>query len=205
MLGSPLFPEFLLNPPIHDLRNCNPQLTTPVIDLHGLDSDPVRRKEIVEMVREASETWGFFSVVNHGIPESVLEEMMDGTCRFHELDNGVKKEFYTRDTMSNVIYTSNFDLYVDKSADWRDNLYCLMAPQSSPSSPTRIAGHMQVCYTYIHSSSLQDFLLLMSWIKVEFWGLLVFFFLKKRIKKKFRTHLVLILFCFEKYEKYRKH
>ncbi|KAL6344214.1 hypothetical protein AAG906_035439 [Vitis piasezkii] len=41
-------------------------------------------------------TWGFFNVVNHGIPVSVLEEMMEGV-RFYEQDTEVKKQFYTRD------------------------------------------------------------------------------------------------------------
>lgn len=115
----------------NDHMNNNSQLKPPVIDLHGLmnrDVGPVRRKAIVEKVREAAETWGFFTVVNHGIPESVLEEMIDGIRRFHEQDSEMKKEFYTRDITSKVIYTSNFTLYTSRSADWKDSLYCLMAP-----------------------------------------------------------------------------
>ncbi|XP_043811057.1 1-aminocyclopropane-1-carboxylate oxidase homolog [Manihot esculenta] len=40
----------------------------PVIDLGGIDQGSAFRKEIVDKVRNASETWGFFEVVNHGIP-----------------------------------------------------------------------------------------------------------------------------------------
>ncbi|GMN20200.1 hypothetical protein TIFTF001_043026 [Ficus carica] len=69
------------------------QLSIPVIDLRGLTTEKsAKRKEIVERVREASENWGFFQIVNHGIPESVLEEMKDGVRRFYEQATEVKKE-----------------------------------------------------------------------------------------------------------------
>ncbi|KAB1219158.1 hypothetical protein CJ030_MR3G008364 [Morella rubra] len=83
----------------------------PVIDLEGIDKDVIKRKDVVERVRDASETWGFFQVVNHGIPVSVLEEMKEGVRRFHEQDAEVKKELYSRDFTRQVVFHSNFDLY----------------------------------------------------------------------------------------------
>ncbi|KAM1256872.1 hypothetical protein ACFX1X_031300 [Malus domestica] len=60
------------------------QFSISVIDLQGLDrlNSPTKRKEIVAKVREASETWGFFQIVNHGIPVDVLEEIKDGVRGF---------------------------------------------------------------------------------------------------------------------------
>ncbi|PON40958.1 Oxoglutarate/iron-dependent dioxygenase [Trema orientale] len=104
------------------------QLSIPVIDLKGLNKGTDQRKEIVENVREALETWGFFQIVNHGIPESVLEEMKNGVRRFYEQETEVKKEFYTRDPMKPVVYNSNFDLSIGISTNWRDTFLCLMAP-----------------------------------------------------------------------------
>ncbi|KAF3456063.1 hypothetical protein FNV43_RR00706 [Rhamnella rubrinervis] len=105
------------------------QLSIPVIDLGGVSKDSVRREEIVKRVREASETWGFFQIVNHAIPLSVMEEMREGMVRFFEKDDEMKKQFYTRDPMKAVIYNSNFDLYKAPSANWRDTLFCRMVPQ----------------------------------------------------------------------------
>ena len=104
------------------------QFSIPVIDLEGIDKDVIKRKEIVERVGEASEVWGFFQVVNHGIPVSVLEEIKEGVRRFYEQDTEVKKELYTRDPMRPVLYNSNFDLYSGAATNWRDTFLCMMAP-----------------------------------------------------------------------------
>ncbi|KAL3359721.1 hypothetical protein AABB24_016306 [Solanum stoloniferum] len=85
---------------------------------------------IVDKVRDASETWGFFQVVNHGIPLSVMEEMLQGTRRFFEQDVDIKKQYYTRDNTKKVVHVSNFDLYSPSvpATNWRDSIFCLMAP-----------------------------------------------------------------------------
>jgi hypothetical protein len=100
----------------------------PMIDLEDVHKGPPQRKEIVDRVRNASETWGFFEVVNHGIPVSVLEEMKDGVCRFYEQDVELKKEYFSRDYTRKVIYNSNFDLYTASSTNWRDTVSYIMAP-----------------------------------------------------------------------------
>ncbi|XP_038722917.1 1-aminocyclopropane-1-carboxylate oxidase homolog 1-like [Tripterygium wilfordii] len=113
------------------------QPSIPIIDLEALDKYPIRRKEIVDEVRCASETWGFFQVVNHGIPVSVLEEMKDGTKRFFEQDIGVKKQYFGRDTKTKkAVYNSNFDLYSAPAANWRDTIIYYMAPD--PPNPEEL-------------------------------------------------------------------
>ncbi|KAK4405862.1 Deacetoxyvindoline 4-hydroxylase [Sesamum angolense] len=74
------------------------QVQVPVIDLSGIQ-DADRRKRIVEEVRIASETWGFFQVLNHGIPLTVIDGMIDGVWKFNEQDVEEKKKYYSRDRM----------------------------------------------------------------------------------------------------------
>ncbi|CAM8988420.1 unnamed protein product [Rhodiola kirilowii] len=102
----------------------------PLINLEAVKTDPQRRKRVVEEVRNASESWGFFHVTNHGIPKTVLDEMISGAKRFFELDDEVKKGWFTRDEFSRkVVYNSNFDLYSAPSANWRDTLFLRMPPE----------------------------------------------------------------------------
>ncbi|PHU03280.1 1-aminocyclopropane-1-carboxylate oxidase -like protein [Capsicum chinense] len=77
------------------------------------------------------QTWGFFQVVNHSIPTSVLDETLHGIRQFFEQDTEVKKQYYSQGmTRKKVMYTSNFDLYSPSvpAASWRDIIFCSVAP-----------------------------------------------------------------------------
>ena len=107
-----------------DLKFPNVQRQVPIIDFEGIDRKD-RYEEIVKQILEASQKWGFFQVVNHGIPSHVLDKMLDGLRMFHELDGEIKKQFYTRElitTGKTFVYNSNYDLYTSRAANWRDSL-----------------------------------------------------------------------------------
>ncbi|XP_058083942.1 1-aminocyclopropane-1-carboxylate oxidase homolog 1-like [Magnolia sinica] len=127
--GIVKIPKIFIRPPDDIIKASAAVLThmqIPIIDLDGMES--VRRLEIVDEIRRASKTWGFFQVVNHGVPVSVLEEMIEGVRRFFEQPDEVKMEYYTCDSKRKVSYSSNFDLYQSTAANWRDTLICKMAP-----------------------------------------------------------------------------
>ncbi|XP_074281786.1 1-aminocyclopropane-1-carboxylate oxidase homolog 1-like [Silene latifolia] len=107
---------------LKDLTTCHENITIPIIDLTHFNQDGYSKPEIVKEMLSASETWGFFQVVNHGIPMEVLDNMIEGTRMFHEQDNEVKKQFYSRDSSKVVTYNTNYDLYKSKVANWRDSL-----------------------------------------------------------------------------------
>ncbi|CAM9000572.1 unnamed protein product [Rhodiola kirilowii] len=102
----------------------------PSIDLQKLSNgDPNMRRSIIEQVRSASESWGFFHVVNHGIPLGTLEEMILGVKRFFEQDDEVKRAWYTRDVTKKLVFNANFDLYSASAANWRDTFLVVAAPE----------------------------------------------------------------------------
>lgn len=113
------------------------QLSIPIVDLTDTAG---RRAEVIDGVRRAAESGGFFQVVNHGIPKEVLEEMLEAARGFHELPREIKADYYSRDPIRKVKYGSNFDLYQSRFASWRDSLFCVMGPE--PLDPKELP---QVC------------------------------------------------------------
>nr|XP_009765554.1 PREDICTED: 1-aminocyclopropane-1-carboxylate oxidase homolog 1-like [Nicotiana sylvestris] len=125
-------PEFFVTTAIENEFNAKNldlcfNVQIPIIDFKNIEENDFQRRKIVEQIREACETWGFFQVLNHGIPQHVMDEMIEGVKRFNEQSNE-KKEFYSRDNLKKVKFNSNFDLYQSKAANWRDTLGCIMAP-----------------------------------------------------------------------------
>ncbi|KAL4283981.1 hypothetical protein GQ457_16G004790 [Hibiscus cannabinus] len=118
-------PRFFIKPPEAETSPPNnassdaastEHLQIPVIDLDGVESDQ-RRGEIVDAVRDAAQTWGFFRTVNHGVPIHLMDGMLDAVRRFHEQPHELKKAWYT----SNEINRKTFD-YNAKVAVWRDTV-----------------------------------------------------------------------------------
>ncbi|KAH9602333.1 hypothetical protein KSS87_010915 [Heliosperma pusillum] len=105
-----------------DLSTCPENITIPIIDLTHVSKDGFSKAEIVKEILFASETWGFFQVVNHGIPIEVLDNMIKSTRMFHEQNDEVKKEYYSRDRSKVVTYNTNYDFYKSNAANWRDSL-----------------------------------------------------------------------------------
>ncbi|CAN0898534.1 1-aminocyclopropane-1-carboxylate oxidase homolog 1 [Linum grandiflorum] len=127
----------------------NPSFSFPIIDLEsggGGDTEE-KRKKMVEQVKEAAGNWGFFQVTNHGIAESVLDEMKQGVRRFYEQDLEQKKEFFSRDPTRRVFYNSNFDLYSGSVTNWRDSVMLQMAP-STPTPEELPACFRQIVMGY---------------------------------------------------------
>ncbi|KAG6501712.1 1-aminocyclopropane-1-carboxylate oxidase homolog 3-like [Zingiber officinale] len=111
--------------PIPRLRHSplsSPILSVPIIDLS------VPRSSAVALATAASREFGFFQVVNHGIPLSLLSRTLSAVRSFHELPPSVRSAFYSRSTKTGVNYSSNVDLYRSTAASWRDTLRMVMGP-----------------------------------------------------------------------------
>ena len=112
------------------------EYTIPIIDFKELHRNSVLHTEIVDQIRTACQDWGFFQVINHGIPIEVLDGMITGIQKFHEQDTMIKKQFYSRESGKKVRYFSNVNLLQGGEANWRDSLVCQLAP--NPPKPEEI-------------------------------------------------------------------
>jgi isopenicillin N synthase-like dioxygenase len=112
------------------------KFSVPIIDLQDINTNPSIHVEVVDKIRSASKEWGFFQVINHGIPVSVLDEMIGGIRKFHEQEADERKPFYSRDTSKKVRYFSNGSLFRDPAANWRDSLAFFVSPD--PPEPEEI-------------------------------------------------------------------
>ncbi|KAI4357566.1 hypothetical protein L6164_001505 [Bauhinia variegata] len=128
--GIKVIPPFFVHPPetISDLKT-RPDTDTqiPTVDLSGVDS-PDRRATVVEQIRIASSTLGFFRIINHGIAQEVLDRTIKSMKAFHEQPAEIKALMYRRDMSTGVAFRSNIDLYHTQSASWRDTVQIRLGP-----------------------------------------------------------------------------
>ncbi|KAM6542618.1 hypothetical protein CsatB_007065 [Cannabis sativa] len=90
----------------------------PIIDMSKWD-DPKTGNSICD----AAEKWGFFQIVNHGIPMEVIERVEKATHRFFELPAEEKNKFSKENSGSNSVrYGTSFTPLAEKALEWKDYL-----------------------------------------------------------------------------------
>ncbi|KAK2989369.1 hypothetical protein RJ640_005831 [Escallonia rubra] len=124
--GITSIPRFFHHPP--ETRpaptpTSRPDLAIPTIDL----SAP--RAAVIRQVHHASSTLGFFQIINHDIPQSLLHSLIVSIKSFNEQPAELKSPYYHRDpSRGGAAFSTNFDLYQSKAASWRDTLQMRLAP-----------------------------------------------------------------------------
>eukprot|EP01018_Ginkgo_biloba_P034319 Gb_03468 [translate_table: standard] len=93
----------------------------PVIDLAVL-VDASNRARVIHQIRGACEEYGFFQIINHGVPERVMEDMMDVAAEFFEMPVQDRACIYSEDPKQQVRLFSSFNITKDKVLNWRDFL-----------------------------------------------------------------------------------
>ncbi|KAL6203003.1 hypothetical protein ACLB2K_026707 [Fragaria x ananassa] len=81
--GITKIPEMFIHPPIDHGQVTQTKFSISVVDMS-------RHAQVIDEVRWTAETVGLFQVVNHGMPNRVMEEMLQAMRGFHELPKEVK-------------------------------------------------------------------------------------------------------------------
>uniref|UniRef100_A0A7N0T495 Uncharacterized protein n=1 Tax=Kalanchoe fedtschenkoi TaxID=63787 RepID=A0A7N0T495_KALFE len=114
-----------------------PDIPLPVVDFALLTSDsPAQRSEAVHRLGEACRDWGFFMVINHGVPEDLVKRMIDACGEFFDMEEEDKLEFQGKGVLDAIRFGTSFNAAVDKVMCWKDYLKFLVHPQfNSPHKP----------------------------------------------------------------------
>lgn len=107
------------------LLNTSSQIGIPVIDMELLSGENDYRQKEMEKLAMACEEWGFFQVVNHGIPGSLMEQMKRIAREFVLLPLQEKVEYAVQEHEG---YGQAFVFSEDQQLDWSDLLYLTIMP-----------------------------------------------------------------------------
>ncbi|KAM0045091.1 putative oxoglutarate/iron-dependent dioxygenase, non-hem dioxygenase domain-containing protein [Helianthus debilis subsp. tardiflorus] len=121
-LGLKTLPHQYIQPPQERFdHTSNEELnedSIPVIDLSNSD-DP----NVAKAVCDAAQKWGFFQIINHGVPIHVLENVKDATHKFFELPAEEKKKYSKEQSgTNNVRFGTSFTPEAEKALEWKDYL-----------------------------------------------------------------------------------
>eukprot|EP01018_Ginkgo_biloba_P041171 Gb_00001 [translate_table: standard] len=96
--------------------------------MEGVDA-PHRRPRILQQITEACESWGFFQVINHGIPISVLDGMIDAVHKYNREPMEEKAKYYnTHNPNAAFRYLPNYNSAKEKVMEWKDTVTVRYAP-----------------------------------------------------------------------------
>ncbi|KAI8532344.1 hypothetical protein RHMOL_Rhmol11G0207300 [Rhododendron molle] len=125
--------------------------TFPIIDFSLLTSDdPHQRSKTIQDLDRACRDWGFFMLVNHGVSERLMKEVLEGSKEFFNLPVEEKMEFAGRDIWQPIRFGTGVDVKFEKFFFWRDFLKVIVHPQFH--FPNKPKGFSEVAREYCKST-----------------------------------------------------
>ncbi|KAF5190096.1 Dmr6-like oxygenase [Thalictrum thalictroides] len=106
--------------------------TIPVIDLGQVGKD---REALVEEILKASEEFGFFQVINHGLSDKIIKDMLDVGTEFFDMPVEDKMLMYSEDPRQVCRLYSSINYDDEETHFWRDTL-------RHPVHPVEIYKHL---------------------------------------------------------------
>jgi len=122
-LNLPSIPHQYIQPIEARIDKCKiiPQdskISIPIIDFTNWDD-----QEVQDSIFSAATKWGFFQIVNHGIPINVLDDLKASVHKFFELPVEEKKYLKENSPPDVVRLATSFSLHAESVLEWKDNLH----------------------------------------------------------------------------------
>ncbi|KAJ9146485.1 hypothetical protein P3X46_028744 [Hevea brasiliensis] len=125
--------------------------TIPTIDYSLLThGTPIQRFKVIQDLGNACQEWGFFMVINHGVPKKLRDEIINSTETFFNLTEEEKQEYRGNELLDPIKCGTSFNVRVDKPLMWRDYLKILVHPHFV--SPHKPVGFSEVLQEYCKRS-----------------------------------------------------
>ncbi|KAH7862784.1 hypothetical protein Vadar_009502 [Vaccinium darrowii] len=113
----------------------------PVIDLSQLEG--LDRDKIVKQIMKVNQDFGMFQVINHGVSEELMDDMMNLFKEFFNMPAEDKAMYYSEDENKGFrLYTGTLNYVKDRINKWKDSVKHTCHPledyiQSWPQKPAR--------------------------------------------------------------------
>nr|GEU57789.1 protein SRG1-like [Tanacetum cinerariifolium] len=112
--------------------------TPPVIDIANLKHNDTRKMELQKLA-EAAKEWGVFLIKNHGVDDTVLDDVKDVVKGFFSLSFEEKKvNVGTYRSVDNMGYGKSHVKSEDQPLDWVDRLTIKAAPVDESTNHLRV-------------------------------------------------------------------
>ncbi|XP_009400200.2 flavanone 3-dioxygenase 2 [Musa acuminata AAA Group] len=106
--------------------------------------------QIIAQVADACRSFGFFQVVNHGVPLESMQKMMAVASEFFRLPPEEKAKHYSDDPAKKMRLSTSFNIKKETVRNWRDylRLHCYPLEEFVPGWPSNPASFRDVVSTY---------------------------------------------------------
>ncbi|KAM7252944.1 hypothetical protein ACFE04_025562 [Oxalis oulophora] len=119
----------------------------PIINFSMLtSSNSDQRSKAIQDIASACLEWGLFMVINHGVPETVREDMVKGSTGFFDMSEEEKREFAGNNLFDPIRCGTSFNVKLDKVLLWRDYLKVHVHPHFA--APHKPAGFSETLQEY---------------------------------------------------------
>ncbi|KAJ1385024.1 Oxoglutarate/iron-dependent dioxygenase [Sesbania bispinosa] len=129
-------------PRLSEVTQCE---DVPIIDLGSQN-----RTQIVHQIGDACKSYGFFQVINHGVPLEAVKEMAEVAFEFFKLPVEEKLKLYSDDPSKTMRLSTSFNVNKEAVHNWRDylRLHCYPLDKYVPEWPSTPSSFKEIVGNY---------------------------------------------------------
>ncbi|KAJ4955698.1 hypothetical protein NE237_012481 [Protea cynaroides] len=129
-------------PRLSEVIDCE---NVPVINLGSEEKSLISRQ-----IGDACRSYGFFQVINHGVPLELTEKMQEIAQDFFNLPLDEKLKYYSDDPSKTMRLSTSFNVKKETVHNWRDylRLHCYPLEDYVQEWPTQPSSFKEVVSTY---------------------------------------------------------